>query len=216
MPRKDKYYFLIRNSISGPLCVAIRRKGRGWRPAKGAPVFAQAYVTGPDAKPNPNLRGLPVPLTWDEVQALDTVVKVRPAARHEAAREVVIADQVWDYSVKPVSKRLQDRALRWLADLYGCEPDLERVKRRVYKGTDCGAWVTVGDSGVTIGSIVEGSDAEVAPETIRLTSRMTKAEFISRWRAAVQGVEDEASRLWDEANAHEEEEEEEEDTDETR
>jgi hypothetical protein len=48
--------------------------------------------------------------------------------------------------------------------------------------------------GVTIGSIVEGSDAEVMPVTLRYP--FTRDE----WDRAVEDVEMEASMLWDEAN----------------
>lgn len=36
----------------------------------------------------------------------------------------------------------------------------EQLNRYVYKYTDCGAWIAWDDSSVTIGSIVEGSEAE--------------------------------------------------------
>lgn len=36
----------------------------------------------------------------------------------------------------------------------------EQLHRYVYKFTDCGAWIKWDDSSVTIGSIVEGSDAD--------------------------------------------------------
>jgi len=49
-----------------------------------------------------------------------------------------------------------------------------------------------------VGSIVEGSDAEVPPETVFLPC---SPEDIDR---AIAGVNDEACRLWDEANGEEE------------
>ena len=36
----------------------------------------------------------------------------------------------------------------------------EQLNHYVYKYTDCGAWIAWDDNSVTIGSIVEGSDAE--------------------------------------------------------
>ena len=36
----------------------------------------------------------------------------------------------------------------------------DQLYRHVYKYTDCGAWISWDDISVTIGSIVEGSDAE--------------------------------------------------------
>ena len=38
--------------------------------------------------------------------------------------------------------------------------DPEQLKHAIYKYTDCGAWIDWDDTSVTIGSIVEGSDAE--------------------------------------------------------
>ena len=37
---------------------------------------------------------------------------------------------------------------------------VDSLKRSIYKYTDCGAWIDWDDNRVTIGSIVEGSDAE--------------------------------------------------------
>lgn len=38
--------------------------------------------------------------------------------------------------------------------------DVNRIEHDMYKYTDCGAWITWDASGLTIGSIVEGSYAE--------------------------------------------------------
>lgn len=38
--------------------------------------------------------------------------------------------------------------------------DVNHIERDIYKYTGCGAWITWDVSGLTIGSIVEGSDAE--------------------------------------------------------
>ena len=37
---------------------------------------------------------------------------------------------------------------------------VDRLEHDVYTYTDCGAWITWTDESITIGSIVEGSDAE--------------------------------------------------------
>ena len=38
--------------------------------------------------------------------------------------------------------------------------NVSQLERDVYKYTDCGAWIKWSDNDMTIGSIVEGSDAE--------------------------------------------------------
>lgn len=86
------------------------------------------------------------------------------------------------------------RTLQDLADLLETTPDEESLSHRVYKGTDCGAWLKVIDGGVEIGSIVEGSDAETT--TYKLCYPFSEKLF---WDD-LQRVEDEASMLWDEAN----------------
>lgn len=50
------------------------------------------------------------------------------------------------------------RNIEDLAAHYGTTVD--RLKRDVYKCTECGAWISWDDKYVTVGSIVEGSDAE--------------------------------------------------------
>jgi hypothetical protein len=70
-----------------------------------------------------------------------------------------------------------------------------RWSRAIYKGTPCGAWLKVTRcDAVEIGSIVEGSDAEVGP--VRIDYPFTRAQF---WDA-VKGVNDEACQLWQEAH----------------
>lgn len=58
------------------------------------------------------------------------------------------------------------RALRVLADDYGCEPTVESIARRVYKTTECGAYFEVVGETVIIGTIVEGCDAEYSVELV--------------------------------------------------
>jgi hypothetical protein len=50
-------------------------------------------------------------------------------------------------------------ALHKLVLDYFCALDEESAKRRLYKDTECGAWIEFEDDGVNIGSIVEGTDA---------------------------------------------------------
>ena len=86
----------------------------------------------------------------------------------------------------------------------------ERVSHRVYKYTDCGAWLALMHGtqwdpktghrparhpnrqlvGITLGSIVEGIDATTDTHDLRFP--FTEKSF---W-AALQAVEDEASELW--------------------
>lgn len=40
------------------------------------------------------------------------------------------------------------------------ETTVDRLEKDMYNYTDCGAWITWDEDGITIGSIVEGSDAE--------------------------------------------------------
>lgn len=51
--------------------------------------------------------------------------------------------------------------------------------------------------GVRLGSIVEGSDAEVAPVLLRFPFTL------DQWEAAIEAIEDEADRLWREENGDE-------------
>lgn len=77
--------------------------------------------------------------------------------------------------------------------------DVEQLSRAVYKGTACGAWVALGEDNRTlqVGSIVEGSEAEVGPEV--LSWPFTKEEF---W-AAVERINEEACDIFDECHCAE-------------
>ena len=78
---------------------------------------------------------------------------------------------------------------------HGKSSDLSRV---FYKHTECGAWVKVeyrdAKGFLTIGSIVEGSDAEVVPRTLEFPF---SAQDLAR---AIADVEMDAEDLWEEAN----------------
>lgn len=71
---------------------------------------------------------------------------------------------------------------------------IARLNKIVYKNTDCGAWVQVHPDRVVIGSIVEGSDAEVPGCDLPFPFD------IEAWDETIQYVEDEADLLWREAN----------------
>jgi hypothetical protein len=47
-----------------------------------------------------------------------------------------------------------------IAKRIGIEPDTKKISRAIYKRTDCGAWIWFDAKGITVGTIVEGSDAE--------------------------------------------------------
>lgn len=92
--------------------------------------------------------------------------------------------------------------LQELGEYFGCGPELSRIKRSIYKHTDCGAWLEIDDTGLHIGSIVEGSDAYVE------TSPLTWGEYLNMEPGALRAwlnqtiayVEGEAAALWHEAN----------------
>lgn len=71
------------------------------------------------------------------------------------------------------------------------------VERAIYKSTDCGAWITWNDDTITIGSIVEGSDAEFA-KTFHFP---TSTNNINAWLDELDSLTNEA---WLEANEYEE------------
>lgn len=71
------------------------------------------------------------------------------------------------------------------------EPTNTSISRRVYKDTACGAWAEVTDDGwFRVGSIVEGTDAEVPAEEVKLPCT---EEDVDR---AVESVEAAANDIW--------------------
>ena len=75
----------------------------------------------------------------------------------------------------------------------------EQLDHHVYKYTDCGAWITWDDNSVTIGSIVEGSDAEFSESFLFPVESKT----LDAWVTELERLCDEA---WHEANDDDEEE----------
>jgi hypothetical protein len=64
--------------------------------------------------------------------------------------------------------RLIRSAQELLRQVYGIEPTpgehiQTSLNRELFLGNDIGAWVTVQPDGITLGSIVEGSEAEIGP-----------------------------------------------------
>lgn len=70
---------------------------------------------------------------------------------------------------------------------------VDSLKRSIYKYTDCGAWIDWDDNRVTIGSIVEGSDAEFS-KTFLFPVEVSR---IDNWLDELERLTDEA---WHEAN----------------
>lgn len=104
-------------------------------------------------------------------------------------------------------------SIKDLINYWGWSSDtpIESLPKMVYKGTDCGAWIQLqtedgewhGEGELTgigevigfrIGTIVEGSDADVGPQ--EFTFPVTANE-VQEW---INEMESEASFLWHEAN----------------
>lgn len=101
----------------------------------------------------------------------------------------------------------------------GSDMNVHALYRSIYKYTACGPWLSVVlHDGTTrhcdklegiengavrkllVGSIVEGSDAEVGPTTIDLLTYEDPADAVKAFNDAVEEVNDEACSLWEEAN----------------
>jgi len=70
----------------------------------------------------------------------------------------------------------------------------ELCSKYMYKFTTCGANITFRDTGVTIGSVVEGSEQET--QYIDLEYPFSD----ETWHDAVEAIEDEAAAIWDMVN----------------
>jgi len=75
----------------------------------------------------------------------------------------------------------------------------EQLHHYVYKYTECGAWISWDNSSVTIGSIVEGSDAEFDKTFLFPVS----SDILDEW---VSELEELCEEAWIEANECEEDE----------
>ena len=92
------------------------------------------------------------------------------------------------------------RTLEALAEYIGADAPMECVlSRRLYKSTDCGAWLKVIDddpdvnvsAGVMIGSIVEGVDQCTQTYTLTFPFKAKRLDEVIRL------VEEEAQEIWD-------------------
>ena len=101
----------------------------------------------------------------------------------------------------------------------GSDMTLPALYRSIYKYTECGPWLSVktwdnrtfhcGELHkvdkdevryLLVGSIVEGSDAEVTADWIDLHAAESPEDAVVWFNATVAWVNDEACALWDEAN----------------
>ena len=84
-----------------------------------------------------------------------------------------------------------------VAAFFGCDPTEAACTRRAYKDTDCAAWLRFTETGLEMGSIVEGSDAEIDTTPLRWTGE----EDVGAWlRETITYIEGKAEMLWREAN----------------
>lgn len=102
---------------------------------------------------------------------------------------------------------------------------LPALYRSIYKYTDCGPWLSVQTWDgrwfhcqdlhkvdktevryLLVGSIVEGSDAEVSADPIDLLACESPEEAVKRFSSAVEWVNNEVFSLWHEANDDEDDE----------
>lgn len=85
--------------------------------------------------------------------------------------------------------------LQDLGELLSAEGDTEaelqsRLKRNVYKYTECGAWIDFRFGGITFGSIVEGCD--IGTSIFKFDYPFPAADY----RAAEAAIEKEADAIW--------------------
>ena len=77
----------------------------------------------------------------------------------------------------------------------GCgEVSVAQAKRSTYKYTSCGAWLETDKEGVSVGSIVEGSDQ--GTETYKLNYPFEIKDF---WNS-LDAVEQEAQEIWNDTH----------------
>jgi hypothetical protein len=106
----------------------------------------------------------------------------------------------------------------------GSDMTLPALYRSIYKYTECGPWLSVRTWDdrtfhcdhlhevdktevryLLVGSIVEGSDAEVCADWIDLVECESPEAAVELFNRTVAWVDDEACALWDEANGEDEE-----------
>lgn len=79
-----------------------------------------------------------------------------------------------------------------LAEYLGANEPTERaMSRRLYKATSCGAWLTLSETGITVGSIVEGVDQTTATHALTFPFEATELDDV------IADVENEVQQIWD-------------------
>jgi len=86
-------------------------------------------------------------------------------------------------------------AYQTVLDFFSAENE-EQCKHRIYKHTRCGAWIEFKESGIVIGSIVEGCDFGTATYPLHYSKKFTSADI----QARIDAVEKEASAVWEWSN----------------
>lgn len=115
-----------------------------------------------------------------------------------------------EYIRNEEDKEYGNALMESLARYFSCDPTEASVKRSLYKDTECGAWIRIEEghpARVVIGSIVEGSDAEVVADGIPYVPEdddEQDTKFHAALEEAIKWVEGEVDVLWNEANDEEE------------
>lgn len=106
----------------------------------------------------------------------------------------------------PEDITIQRKTLETVADVIGSDirglgfkDSVKRISRDIYKNTDCGASFNMKGLTISLGSIVEGSDAEIHYEYDVAPAYST--EKLKKWVTdTIEKIEEEANQLWNEAN----------------
>lgn len=85
-----------------------------------------------------------------------------------------------------------------VAEHFGLSPDATeaQIEKAIYGGTSCGAWITFTETGLVVGSIIEGSDANCTEHTLDWTGEENVGQWLDE---ALSEIEAEADTLWNEA-----------------
>jgi hypothetical protein len=103
-----------------------------------------------------------------------------------------------DGEIEGLGRALHGAVTEWLGIPY--DTTTARIEKAIFKGTVCGAWIQFTETGLSVGSIVEGSDVDC--ESHHLT--WTGEEDVGKWlNESLKVIEDEATELWNEANQEE-------------
>ena len=107
-----------------------------------------------------------------------------------------------DYEQQESDASMGQACIMAIAKSIGCKPDQKVIERAIYNGTICGAWVEFTETGVMVGSIVEGSCADTKTYNIEYPGDIgdEDAGFVSSFWKALDEVEYQASCMWEEAN----------------